>query len=87
SKDTKIIVSIESSASHVPTTKFGSNENLTKARAEELKKTLTKMAANKANVKIELKPSVNGPDYANDAQNLAKYEKFQYVKAYIREDK
>jgi hypothetical protein len=87
SKDTKVIVSIESSASNVPTTKFGSNENLTKARSEELKKILSKTLDNMKNVKIELKYSVNGPAYANDYQDHAKYEKYQYVKAYIREDK
>ncbi len=86
-KDTKIIVSLVSSASNVPTTKFGSNDKLASARAEALKKILSKKVKNMANVKFELKPSVNGPEYDNDATNHAKYEKFQYVKAYIREDK
>ena len=84
---TKIIVSIESSSSTVPTTKFGSNDKLAEARAEAVKKALAKDVKNAPNVKFELKPAVNGPAYAQDAQNLAKYEKFQYVKAYIREDK
>jgi hypothetical protein len=86
-KDTKIIVSIESSASTVPTTKFGTNDKLASARAEALKKALSKKVKNMANVKFELKPSVNGPEYNSDAQDHAKYEKFQYVKAFIREDK
>lgn len=86
-KDTKIIVTIVSSASNVPTTKFGTNDKLAKARAESLKKTLSKKIKNMANVKFELQYSVNGPAYDKDAQNHEKYEKFQYVKAYIKEDK
>ena len=84
-KNTKIVVSIESSASTVPTTKYGTNDKLASARAEALKKTLLKKVDNAANVRFELKPSVNGPAYANDAKSVEKYGKFQYVKAYIRE--
>jgi hypothetical protein len=88
SKDTKIIVTIESSASHVPTTKFGgSNDNLTKARANELKKSLGKKLTHPDNVKFELKPGLNGPEYAGDFQNIDKYGKYQYCKGFIREDK
>ena len=86
-KDTKIIVTIESSASNVPTTKFGTNDKLASARAEALKKALAKKVKGMENVKFELKPSVQGPEYNKDAQDHAKYEKFQYVKAFIREDK
>ncbi len=85
-KDTKIIVTIESSASTVPTTKFGNNENLAKARAEALKKTISSKIKDMGNISFELKPSVNGPEFNNDAQDHAKYEKFQNVKAYIREN-
>ncbi len=86
-KDTKIIVSIESSASNVPTTKFGTNDKLASARAEAMKKALGKKVKNMANVKYEMKPTVGGPQYNSDAQDHAKYEKFQYVKVYLREDK
>ncbi len=84
---TKIVVSIESSSSTVPTTKFGSNDKLAMARAEAVKKALAKDVKNATNVRFELKPSVNGPAYGDDYENHAKYEKYQYVKAYIREDK
>jgi hypothetical protein len=84
---TKVIVSIESSSSTVPTTKFGNNQKLAEARADALKKALSKDIKKNSNVKFELKPSVNGPEYAKDPENHPKYEKFQYVKAYLREDK
>jgi len=84
-KNTKIVISIESSASTVPTTKYGTNDKLANARAEALKKVLVKKVDNTGNIRFELKPSVNGPAYANDAAKVEKYGKFQYVKAYIRE--
>jgi hypothetical protein len=87
SADKKIILIIESSASYVPTSKFGNNETLAKARAEAMKKALMKEIKNKANVKLELKSGVNGPAYNNDYQDQSKYEKYQYVKAFIAEDK
>ncbi len=107
-KDSKIIVYIESSASTVPTTKWGTNEKLAKARAESLKKALiaalnkdmskTKGEKGKGkeknagknnmdNIRFELSPGVNGPEYTHDAKNIEKYRKFQYVKGYIKEDK
>jgi WD40-like Beta Propeller Repeat len=105
SKNGKIVVYIESSASTVPTKKWGSNDKLASARAQSLKRALTaalskdntpakgkkekgksmKPANNMANIKFELSPSVNGPEYAKDAKNIEKYRKFQYVKGYIRD--
>jgi cell division septation protein DedD len=84
-KKANVVVTIEASASTVPTTKFGSNDKLANARAEALKKALLKHIGNVANVRFELKPAVNGPAFANDAKNVEKYGKFQYVKAFLRQ--
>jgi len=54
-KDGKIIVSIVSSASNVPTTKFGTNDKLASPVLKSFKKILSKKVKNMANVTFELK--------------------------------
>jgi len=81
---TKVVVTIDASASKVPTSKFGNNFVLARSRAESLEKALSKYCKNLKNVKFDLKSNVNGPEYAKDYENRAKYADFQYVKGYIR---
>lgn len=79
-----VTINIEASASKVPTTKYGSNEVLSRIRAEALEKVLNKKYGMKhKNITIVLKHSVQGPEYANDAENTAKYAPFQYTKATV----
>jgi hypothetical protein len=79
-----IYVNIETSASHVPTKTFGSNDNLAKKRAEAAKSKFISSLANKG-IKKEniifntIKSSVNGPKYNSDYQNKDSYKKYQYV--------
>lgn len=79
-------IEIESSASKVPTTTFASNEALAKKRAEEgqerIIEELVKSGVSRDKIRIvSFNALVQGPEYANDYQNSAKYEPFQYVKA------
>lgn len=80
-----IEIEIESSASQVPTSTYGTNERLAKARAEEAKNRVTKALAAKGikQVNIQVKTvdaKVQGPEYSNDSKDKEKYEKFQFVK-------
>lgn len=81
---------IESSASKVPTgAQFShSNQVLAQKRAEATKtlilKGLKRRHAKYTKVKFEIKASVQGPDYAEDAQAQDKYQNYQYVKVFIR---
>lgn len=80
-----LIVEIESSASHVPTSTFRSNENLAAKRADEAKsviiKALEKEGLKATQVKINISSKVQGPEYNKDAkQNETIYEQYQYVK-------
>lgn len=84
-KEAQIIFEIYSSASHVPTKTYKTNENLTQLRANNAMKTLiTEFSKDEdmfARINITIKDaSVNGPDYDNDANNIGKYAPFQYVK-------
>jgi len=82
----KLTLTIEGSASHVPTSSFESNEALAKERAERFEKQLRAALAGKgANINMistnKLKSGVNGPDY--DASTKGKHNlftDFQYVK-------
>jgi len=84
-----IEISIESSASKVPTTTYSTNMNLATKRAEGIKEMLTKLIKNnellsgKVTVSIA-KTAVNGPAYAGDPDNLAKYGPFQYIKLKVQ---
>lgn len=80
----KITVTIESSASYVPTKTFGSNDELAKLRAENMKYDLldyfekNKNTAGKVIVTIA-KTIVQGPAYEQDGKKQDKYKPYQYV--------
>ncbi|NUM49535.1 MAG: PD40 domain-containing protein [Flavobacteriales bacterium] len=83
-----IHISIEASASKVPTKTFISNQNLAEKRALEAKlllfETLKQKGINSSAVKIKrITPLLQGPSYANDAENTTKYRNFQYVRLKI----
>lgn len=79
-----VTIHIVSSASHVPTKMYGSNENLARIRAENVKYDLVSYFSRKSeytgkvNV-VVLGTKVDGPSYEEDAENKAKYEPFQFV--------
>jgi hypothetical protein len=85
-----VTVAIESSASKVPTSaQFAhSNKVLADKRAEDTKKTiineLKKKHAKVIKLKFDVTSSVQGPDYEQDAQDQDKYQRFQYVKVFVR---
>lgn len=79
-------ISIESSASYVPTTRFGTNQKLATARANELKERIAKDATqrgmkNTSLMFAETRALVQGPAYNDDFENQQKYDPYQYVKA------
>ncbi|MCC6840728.1 MAG: PD40 domain-containing protein [Flavobacteriales bacterium] len=82
-------ITIESSASHVPTRTYGNNDKLSTLRMEEASTRLIDAikAAGKDPAKLRL-VSVNhlvqGPKYRGDYKDTAKYGKFQYVKLKAR---
>lgn len=86
----KARVMIESSASKVPTAKHGSNESLTKKRAEDAKAMLIESMKTKGVTEsqlefISMSTLVRGPEYQNDAaENRATYKNFQYVKLIVK---
>lgn len=80
-----ITIEIHSSASHVPTKTYGTNEKLAQKRADELKDDLTKYfkskdMLDKVNVVIA-KVEVAGPEYVEDSANKDKYAPYQFVEA------
>lgn len=82
-------ITIESSASHVPTKTYGTNAKLSRTRMEAARQALIEgvRAAGKdpENLKLgSLNDLVQGPRYGGDYQNTAKYGKFQYVKLKAR---
>lgn len=79
-----ITINIYSSASHVPTKTYGTNENLTKIRAENMKYDLQTYFESKPelNGKVNIvivSTLVQGPEYVKDASNTKKYRPYQYV--------
>ncbi len=74
---------IVASASNVPTVSFESNQKLAEARANNLKYDLIKYFTRKGLVDritvVVKEAQVQGPDYADDAQEKGKYEPFQFV--------
>ena len=86
-----VTISIEGSASNVPSTGSKSNEMLSAERSENtriaLKDALEKMGY-KENVDFKFEKPVNrvqGKAYENDAmQNRAEYEKYQYIKVKVQ---
>lgn len=84
SKEKGLFITIEASASWVPTRTFGNNQALAKKRAEDAKaiimKELEKQGVDLNFVVLEMISRVNGPKYEGDYQNTDKYGPFQYVK-------
>lgn len=79
----QITINIHSSASHVPTKTFGTNEKLAEVRAENMKYDLIeyfkkKGFEDKVNVVI-VKSEVQGPEYEDDSSNKDKYVPYQFV--------
>jgi LysM repeat protein len=89
SKD-KATISIESSASKVPTSKFGDNESLTAKRATLSKEVLITALKSKGIDASKLyfatmSTLVRGPAYQNDAgANREEYKKYQYIKVIVK---
>ena len=79
-----ITISIFSSASHVPTKTYGTNEKLAKIRAENMKYDLVayfeqnEEYKGKVNIVIAT-TKVSGPEYDEDSSNKEKYFPYQYV--------
>jgi hypothetical protein len=88
--DGKAVITINSSASKVPTTQFGgSNLRLAQTRAENLKKELMAYLQKKGislkGITFKLNPSVGGPEYKGDyIINRKEFEKFQFVEAIVK---
>ncbi|HLU86556.1 MAG TPA: hypothetical protein VKZ44_02300 [Taishania sp.] len=80
----KVTITIESSASTVPTKTFSSNEELAKLRAENMKYDLLeffekgKESTGKVTIVIT-QTIVQGPPYEQDFKNSEKYRPYQYV--------
>jgi len=80
---------IAASSSTVPTTTFTGNEELAKARADEIKdKVRASMSLRNldpAKITYEASTKVQGPEYKNDAvRNRKEYEKWQFVKVIVK---
>lgn len=79
-----ITINVYSSASHVPTKTYETNENLTKIRAENMKYDLITYFENnpdykgKVNVVI-VSAIVDGPEYVKDYKKQKKYKPYQFV--------
>lgn len=80
----KVTIKIIASASHVPTKKFSSNEELAKVRGENMKYDLVDYFTKKnlaSNVNVVLvSADVQGPAYEEDASDRSKYNPYQFVK-------
>ncbi|MES2836399.1 MAG: hypothetical protein V4667_02660 [Bacteroidota bacterium] len=86
----KATIDVESSSSKVPTKTFGSNENLSQARAKSAKQ-IIELELKKYNIDAKniafskAKPLVQGPDYNKDfIENRKEYEKYQYIKIAVK---
>jgi hypothetical protein len=79
----KVTISINSSASNVPTRTFGSNEKLARSRAQQMEKELNayfaaKGLSDKVKVKVAT-AAVAGPKYEGDFVDQEKYRPFQFI--------
>lgn len=79
-----ITINIYSSASHVPTKTYETNENLTKIRAENMKYDLISYFEKNPDFKgrvnvVVVTAIVQGPEYVKDAADKEKYFPYQYV--------
>ena len=83
-------ISIEGSASKVPTTMFKTNDKLSRSRTNDARNRLIEALEGKGINSKKLKfKSVNsmvqGPNYKNDfEENKATYEKYQYIKLWAK---
>jgi tetratricopeptide (TPR) repeat protein len=81
---TRITINVYSSASHVPTKTYETNEKLTQIRAENMRYDLSTYFegipeyTGKVNVVI-VTAIVDGPEYVKDAKNKKKYKPYQFV--------
>ena len=79
-----ITIKVYSSASHVPTKTYETNEKLTQIRAENMKYDLQTYFESipefkdRVNVVI-VSAIVNGPEYVKDGRNTKKYRPYQFV--------
>ena len=79
-----VTINVYSSASHVPTKTYETNENLTRIRAENMKYDLISYFEQderfKGRVNVVIVTAiVQGPEYIKDAGNTKKYGPYQYV--------
>jgi hypothetical protein len=79
-----ITINIYSSASHVPTETYESNEKLTQIRAENMKYDLLEYFSSKDELKGKVNvvissAIVDGPIYEKDAVKTGKYKPYQFV--------
>lgn len=80
----EITINVYSSASHVPTKTYDTNEKLTKLRAENMKYDLIQHFENdekyKGRVNVVIVTAiVQGPEYTDDYRDKEKYFPYQYV--------
>ena len=73
-----------SSASHVPTKTYKTNEKLTQLRAENMKYDLINHFENDKKYKgkvtvVIVSAIVDGPEYSDDGKNKKKYVPYQFV--------
>jgi len=80
----EVTINVYSSASHVPTKTYETNENLARIRAENMKYDLiahfqkNEKFKGRVNV-VVLTAIVQGPEYTKDASDAKKYGPYQYV--------
>jgi len=79
-----LTINIYSSASHVPTKTYKTNEKLTQIRAENMKYDLISFFERDAKFKgkvnvVVVTTVVQGPEYEEDSRNKEKYFPYQYV--------
>jgi hypothetical protein len=90
--NSKIILSIEGSASKVPTKTWGTNKTLAIERATEAQQLVTQLLIEKGidknNIKVaSIQSLVQGPNYANDYKNIEKYKPYQFIKVSLKVEK
>lgn len=78
-----VTISVNSSASYVPTRTFKNNEELAKSRGNRIANELrdyfqAKGMLGKITVNLD-SSKVQGPEYADDFENEAKYKDYQYI--------
>ncbi|MBI4945157.1 MAG: PD40 domain-containing protein [Bacteroidetes bacterium] len=82
-------IMIVASSSNVPTKSYTGNEELAKARADEIKDrvhaSMSLKNLDSGKITYEVSTKVQGPEYKEDAiQNKKEYEKWQFVKVIVK---